>query len=197
VLVPGQVEDDLSVQFGGSGFTSNLSLLQRARMREPGACILYKPHPDVQAGHRPGYYPDSQLLRFADIVVHDFPMAKLLDRIDAVHVLTSLTGFEALLRGREVIVHGQPFYAGWGLTKDLNPPPRRGRRLTVMELAAGALVLYPHYIDPLTLEPCTPEVAVERLAAGAATGSGALPFLRRAQGWIQKNILSISGAAVR
>lgn len=195
VLVPGQVEDDLSVQLGGAGITTNLQLLQRARQREPEAYIIYKPHPDVQAGHRLGYYPDAQLYRYADAVVTDYPIAPLLARVEAVHVLTSQTGFEALLRGREVIVYGQPFYAGWGLTKDINPPSRRGRRLTVAELAAGSLILYPHYIDPLTQVPCTPETVVDRLAAGAANGAGVLPLLRRVQGWIQKSVLTSFEAA--
>ena len=32
--------------------------------------------------------------------------------------MTSLTGFDALLRGKRVVTHGLPFYAGWGLTTD-------------------------------------------------------------------------------
>ena len=35
--------------------------------------------------------------------------------------MTSLAGFEALLRGKPVTTHGQPFYAGWGLTEDICP----------------------------------------------------------------------------
>lgn len=36
-----------------------------------------------------------------------------------VHVVGSFYGFEALLAGRSVVTHGQPFYAGFGWTKDL------------------------------------------------------------------------------
>ena len=36
-----------------------------------------------------------------------------------VHVVGSFYGFEALLVGRPVVTHGQPFYAGFGWTKDL------------------------------------------------------------------------------
>ena len=63
--------------------------------------------------------------------------------------MTSLTGFDALLRGKQVIVHGRPFYAGWGLTQDLLPVPRRQRYLSLDELVAGALLHYPLYWDPL------------------------------------------------
>jgi capsular polysaccharide export protein len=96
-----------------------------------------------------------------------------------VHVLTSLTGFEALLREREVIVHGQPFYSGWGLTLDLAPPPRRGRHLTLDELVAGALLLYPRYVDPVTGLLCPPEVLVERLAQNRRGAMASTLILRR------------------
>jgi capsular polysaccharide export protein len=89
--------------------------------------------------------------------------------VDAVHVLTSLAGFEALLRGRAVTCHGTPFYAGWGLTRDLAPvPARRGRALTLDALVAGVLILYPRYLDPVSGLPCPPEVLVERMARAQA-----------------------------
>ncbi|WP_072389318.1 hypothetical protein [Hyphomicrobium sp. CS1BSMeth3] len=186
VLVAGQVEDDLSVRLGGAGVTSNMDLLRRARALEPGACILYKPHPDVETGLRRGYHSDAALCRYANHVVRDLSVPALLRHVDAVHVLTSLIGFEALLRGREVIVHGQPFYSGWGLTQDLAPVPRRQRHLNVVELAAAALILYPRYLDPETGRLCSAETAVDRLVEGTATGGRALPMLRRLQGWALK-----------
>lgn len=169
VLVPGQVEDDMSVRAGGGGIASNLELLRRARALEPDAEIWWRPHPDVDAGHRIGAIPDAQAHEFADRIVRGGGMAPLLDAVDAVHVLTSLTGFEALMRGREVICHGTPFYAGWGLTRDLGEvPDRRGRRLSLDELVAGVLILYPRYLDPVTGLPCPPEVLVARMAENAA-----------------------------
>jgi capsular polysaccharide export protein len=183
VLVAGQVEDDRSVRLGGAGIRGALDLLARVRAAEPDAYILFKPHPDVEAGHRPGAVTDATALRFADGIVRDRTLPDLLASVDAVHVLTSLCGFEALLRGREVVVHGQPFYAGWGLTRDLAPPPRRGRPLSLAELVAGALILYPHYRDPRTGLPCSPEILVSRLAEGVAPPS-ALTQARQAQGRI-------------
>lgn len=163
ILVPGQVEDDLSVRLGGGEVAGNLDLLRRVREAEPDAWIAYKPHPDVAAGLRRGHVLHCDAREYADTVLPNGSMAHLLDQVDAVHVLTSLTGFEALLRGREVIAHGQPFYAGWGLTRDLGPPlPRRQRRLTVEQLAAAALILYPRYLDPATNLPCPPEILVGR-----------------------------------
>src|SRR4029079_4002776 len=91
------------------------------------------------------------------------PIATLLDRASRVETLTSLAGFEALLRGKRVAAHRQPFYAGWGLTEDLHAPPRRQRRLDIDELVAGALILYPRYYDPVSRLPCPGEGARERL----------------------------------
>jgi capsular polysaccharide export protein len=163
VLVPGQVEDDLSVELGSAGVRGNLDLLRRVRQAEPDAWIAYRPHPDVAAGLRRGHVGEDEALRYADAVLHDGSIAGLLGQVDCVHVLTSLAGFEALLRGCEVVTHGQPFYAGWGLTKDLAPRlARRQRRLTLPELVAGALILYPRYLDPVTRLPCPPEVLVDR-----------------------------------
>lgn len=169
VLVPGQVEDDRSVLCGGFGLR-NLSLLQKARALEPDALIIFKPHPDVEAGHRKGHVPDDQVLALADAIDRTSSMAALLGRVDAVHVITSLAGFEALLRGCEVVTHGVPFYAGWGLTRDEGPvPARRSRQRTLDELVAATLILYPRYLDPVTRLPCSPELLISRIDLGQAT----------------------------
>jgi capsular polysaccharide export protein len=181
ILVPGQVEDDLSVRLGGEGITRNLDLLARVRSANPDAFILYKPHPDVEAGHREGKIADAVATNFADVVIRDISTAVVLAEIDELHTLTSLAGFEALLRGRRVVVYGGPFYAGWGLTVDLAGIDRR-RRLTLEELVAGALILYPRYLDPVTRLPCKPELVIERLANPELWRPGLLVATRRLQG---------------
>ncbi len=164
VLVPGQVEDDASVLLGSPGTPTNLALLQAARRNNPDAFLIFKPHPDVEAGLRRGKLAPELTDALADRVIGDITIVDLLDRVDAVETMTSLAGFEALLRGRRTVVHGRPFYAGWGLTTDLDPVSRRTRRLSLDELVAGALILYPRYIDPVTGQRCPPEVLVRRLA---------------------------------
>ena len=79
-------------------------------------------------------------------------------------------------------VHGRPFYAGWGLTEDLAPGADRGRRLALDELVAGALLVYPLYIDPVAMKPCTPEQLLERLSQSReAAAPSKLALSRRAQ----------------
>ena len=86
-----------------------------------------------------------------------------------------------------MVTHGVPFYAGWGLTRDLGPvPARRTRRLTIDELVVAALILYPRYLDPVTRLPCEAEVVVDRIIAGDATIRSPLVHLREWQGRIRQ-----------
>lgn len=188
VLVAGQVEDDMSVRLGGAGLASNLDLLRRARALEPDSEIWFRPHPDVDAGHRVGAVRDADAMLHADRIVRGGGMAPLLDMVDAVHVLTSLTGFEALLRGRDVTCHGIPFYAGWGLTRDLaRVPDRRGRALSLDALVAGVLIAYPRYLDPVTGLPCAPEMLIRRMESGTSRNPlGWLTRLKQVQGRLTK-----------
>ena len=192
VLVPGQVEDDRAVVLGG-GPTSNLELLRRVRSAAPDAYIMYKPHPDVEAGHRAGEIPDDVALSVADEIVRDAPIAALLDLADEVHVNTSLAGFEALMRDKPVTTHGVPFYAGWGLTRDLGPvPSRRTATRTIDELVAAALLLYPRYLDPVTGLPCPAEVLVRRLADGQSNRrDGIIVRLRKFQGRCRRGLAGL------
>lgn len=182
VLVTGQVEDDRSVLCGGAGLT-NVEVVKQARQQEPDAWIIYKPHPDVEAGHRKGFVPDAEILRHADEIERKASIMTVMGSVDAVHVITSLAGFEALMRGKQVTTHGVPFYAGWGLTRDLGlVPQRRTRERTLDELVAATLILYPRYLDPVTRLPCPVEVLVERFATGQAQITSPLVRLREAQG---------------
>jgi capsular polysaccharide export protein len=168
--VPGQVEDDASILRGCADIRTNLALLESARAANPGAWIVYKPHPDVEAGLRAGAVEPGAAAALADEVASGASAADLIDAADAVWTMTSLLGFEALMRGKAVTCLGVPFYAGWGLTTDLGQPvPRRTARPTLDQLVWAALIAYPSYRDPVTGLPCGPELVVERFAAGAAT----------------------------
>ncbi|MBL6456045.1 hypothetical protein JMJ55_11975 [Belnapia sp. T6] len=188
LLVVGQVEDDASIRLGAGRIRTNLALLEAVRQAEPEAFLIFRPHPDVETGYRRGYVPHRAALRLADTVASGGDIGGLFAQVDALHAITSLAGFEALLRGLPVTVWGKPFYAGWGLTTDREPPPRRGRRLSLDALVAGALILYPRYCDPVTGLPCGPELLLERLAEPDSWPR--LPPARRAflpwwrqQGW--------------
>lgn len=196
ILVPGQVEDDASIRLGCGEVCTNAGLLRAVRAANPQAIIVWKPHPDVEAGLRPGAIAPADLSALADVVASRADPVALIDACDEVWTLTSLLGFEALCRGKPVTCLGAPFYAGWGLTRDLglmpeghrnagspeaNPPPRYSvipeRRLraadghplprpALLQLIHAALLAYPRYFDPVSHRPCPPEVVLERLARG-------------------------------
>ncbi|GAB1362598.1 hypothetical protein MASR1M32_18340 [Rhodobacter sp.] len=126
------------------------------------------------------------------MVLAQADMAALLPQVDEVWTITSLTGFEALIRGKRVTTLGAPFYAGWGLTNDLGPIPRRRLRREDgslqprpdhLHLIHAALIAYPRYWDPVSRRPCPPEVALERLASGDIPRPGPLNrLIAKAQG---------------
>lgn len=162
ILVPGQVEDDASISFSASDVTDNLTLLEVVRRANPAAVIIYKPHPDVEAGLRIGEVPNAGEL--ADVILHHADPIDAIEAVDEVWTMTSLLGFEALLRGKKVTCLGMPFYAGWGLTDDrAMPVERRQARVDLTELVHACLIAYPRYRDPVTGLPCPVEVIVDRI----------------------------------
>ena len=184
ILVPGQVEDDASIMLGSPDMRSNEALLARARQANPDAVVIWKPHPDVEAGLRDGHVANP--CRYADMTLAQTPISEIYPLVQEVWTLTSLAGFEALMRRCKVTTLGVPFYAGWGLTQDLGPVPKRrliGPRPNLNQLIYASLVLYPRYWDPVTGLPCPVETALHRLAHGETGHPGrANRLLAKTQG---------------
>ncbi|MEL6450059.1 MAG: capsular polysaccharide biosynthesis protein [Pseudomonadota bacterium] len=170
VLVVGQVEDDASIRTGAGEIKTNAGLLAATRAAHPEATLIYKPHPDVEAGLRAGAFDAAEM---ADVVAHEADISALLGAVDTLWTMTSLTGFEALMRGVHVVTVGAPFYAGWGLTDDRGDVPGRRREdISLPGLVHATLIDYPRYFDPVTGTPCTVEIVVERLATGQVPHPG-------------------------
>nr|6MGD_A Chain A, Capsular polysaccharide export system protein KpsC [Thermosulfurimonas dismutans]6MGD_B Chain B, Capsular polysaccharide export system protein KpsC [Thermosulfurimonas dismutans] len=163
IVVPGQVESDASIKFGSPYIKTNLELLKSVREHNPNAYIVYKPHPDVVGGYRKGSYKPGELLKFCDEICVNSSSYDIISYADEVHVLTSLFGFEALIAGKPVTCYGHPFYAGYGLTTDIYPHPRRNIKLSLQELVAGALLLYPMYVSLIDGNRISAEEAIFEL----------------------------------
>ncbi|CAN0642062.1 capsular biosynthesis protein [Burkholderia cepacia] len=193
VLVAGQVSDDASIRLGTSDIATSEALLKEVRTRRPDAFIVYKPHPDVLSGNRAGLVDAAHLVDIADM---DADLISLIDACDEVHVLSSLAGFDALMRNKPVHTYGHPFYAGWGLTHDVLPQSWRTRQLTLDMLTAGVLLRYAVYWDWKLKLFTTPESIVRQLAPKAARpldeiqGSRTRPLIKATR-WI-RNALSHS-----
>ncbi len=188
ILVVGQVEDDRSIERGTADIKTNLGLLKAVRADNPGAHIVYKPHPDVETGNRAGRIDPATSDAIADQTVRHANIDACIAACDSLATMTSLAGFEALMRGKNVMAYGGPFYAGWGLTEDRLSFDRRTRTLQLDALVAGTLILYPRYIHPPTGLPCTPEEIVTWLAEDAPD-----PGHKRLR-WLRALWNSISGA---
>lgn len=147
ILVPGQVDNDASIITGGMGYNS-LKLLQKVRASNPKAFIIFKIHPDVLFSSRSGETNIHRLKQYANFICTDnTPIVDFFTCCDEVHTISSLSGFDALIRGKKVFTYGLPFYANWGLTTDMNICARRNAKLKLLELVAAVLILYPKYYD--------------------------------------------------
>lgn len=103
----------------------------------------------------------------------------LLEQVDEVHTMTSLMGFEALIRNKKVFCYGQPFYSGWGLTYDYSQNPRRSRTLSIQQLCAGTLIDYPVYLNKNSLTYTTPENTLTALYQWRNAGPTQMPLWRK------------------
>lgn len=162
ILVPGEDAAGARLQLGATGGTeSRLALLKATRAQNKDAVLIYV---QDEAAGAPAI-PLSQLDGFADAVIAGAIAPAALRYADEVWTLTSELGFRALLQGLPVTCLGAPFYAGWGLTTDRAPVPRRRMlaRPSVAAIAHAALIALPRYRDPETGLPCSPEVVLDRL----------------------------------
>jgi len=167
ILVTGQFQKDLSMQFGALDICNNLSLLRAVREDYPDAFIIYKEHPDVYSGVRPGKLNEADVKALADEYVTDVAITELFDVVDRVCTICSLAGFEALLRGLKVSTYGLPFYGGWGLTEDKYSFARRTKPRDLYELLYITQVLYSRYVNwntrkITTVESCICQLLTER-----------------------------------
>jgi len=150
VLVIGQVDSDASIKYGCSEVYHNSNaLLMQAFFENPNAIISYRPHPEILKKIRKNekFFPhSSSLFNIVDKGSFD----DSLKDVDVVYTLTSLSGFESLLRGKDVITVGSPFYSGWGLTEDRFKISRRNRTLNILEAFSASYIIYPIYACPFS-----------------------------------------------
>lgn len=148
ILIIAQTRGDMSLKFGfGDQFSTN-QIIDTATRENPNCDIFLKIHPDVLAGKKQSDLNLDQIPAHCRVITENTNPLALLEKVDRVYTKTSQMGFEALLLGKECICFGAPFYAGWGLTDDRIGCNRRGRKLSVLQVFAGAYILYAHYYNP-------------------------------------------------
>lgn len=145
IAILGQVTGDAALKYGNPRRYCSEDLIVAAKEEHPGAEIIFRPHPEEV---RKKSWP-RKLRNLEKICIISDPRTQLIDfisNIDQIYTISSLSGFEALLRGKAVTVFGTPFYAGWGLTSDRVKIDYRTRPLSKENLFATAYLLYPRYL---------------------------------------------------
>ncbi len=163
VLLIDQVSGDLSIPGALASTEDFVAMVAAARRNHPDARLLLRTHPDTRLGKKSGVLAQMQLDDVELVTDHCHPHA-LLNEAEAVYTVSSQMGFEALLLGKAVYCFGMPFYAGWGLTHDSKGCERREARISLSQLVAAALILYPRYLDPVLGQRCEVEQVLEVIA---------------------------------
>ncbi|EFH9186881.1 capsular polysaccharide biosynthesis protein [Escherichia coli] len=163
VLLIDQVAGDLSIPGALASNDDFVAMVAAARRNHPGARLLLRTHPDTRLGKKRGVLAQMQLDDVELVTDHCHPHA-LLKEVEAVYTVSSQMGFEALLLGKTVYCFGMPFYAGWGLTHDSKQCARREAQISLSQLVAAALILYPRYLDPVLGQRCEVEQVLEVIA---------------------------------
>lgn len=116
ILVLGQVSHDDSLKYGGGIGINLLDVVNKAIEENPNAQIIVKPHPMTLDD-----FSMINALTKLDclILTQSIHLVDAFETIDHVYTITSLGGFEALLRGKKVTVLGRPFYHDWTETSEL------------------------------------------------------------------------------
>ena len=182
VLVIDQTEGDASVRASGADRNRFLEMLYWAQDEHPGQRIVIRTHPETRDGFRAGHYRAGDATGRVTLFTAPASPQALLEGAIAVYTVSSQMGFEAILAGHRPRVFGQPFYAGWGLTEEETPLPRRQRRLTRAQLFAASMILYPTWYDPYRDHLCELEDVLATLEARARA------WREDRHGWVAENM---------
>ena len=142
ILIPLQIDSGWSISVSGNRYNSS-DLPEIVRERSPDSYIILKTPPDFSAEQVRNVR--SKYRNVVDYIESELDLDVVLHQVDEVVTVSSTTGFEALIRGKRVVVYGEPFFAGWGLTTDNHVVKNRGRKLELSELVYTSLIDYPYY----------------------------------------------------
>lgn len=154
ILLVDQRYGDQSVASGLAGEDTFERMLHEAIESGPDYDIIVKQHPDAITGGKTSYFNNTVLGKYQSIMPNLYTIAfdinpfALFDIVDVVHVATSGMGFEAAMAGKQVVCHGMPYFAGWGITSDRVKLPRRSRRRSIEDVFHFAYIESSRYYNP-------------------------------------------------
>jgi capsular polysaccharide export protein len=164
-VVVDQRAGDVSVRLSCAPADAFTAMLELAVAEHGAPRVVVKTHPDAVVGGRRSYLTEAARAAGVRVIAESVNPWAVLDRARAVYTVSSLLGFEALMAGVPVTCFGLPFYAGWGLTRDMVMCPRRTVRVPLEQVFAAAYIRYTRYVDRETGEPTELETVIRQLAA--------------------------------
>lgn len=148
ILVVDQKKGDASITFAGASDATFLEMMQAAIKDNPGKQIYFKRHPDSVHKNFNSYR--NRNLKEIEVLPDDIQIAHVLKKCEKVYTVSSQVGFEGLLKGKQVVCFGVPFYAGWGLTDDRAFVPRRNKKRKLEEIFHQVCIKQSVYFNPYT-----------------------------------------------
>lgn len=168
VLVVDQKRGDASIQFARANDESFRRMMEAAVAENPGKTIYFKRHPD--SVHRNYNSYRNRNIKEISVLPDEMPIDVALERCDTIYTVSSQIGFEGLLRGKNVVCFGVPFYAGWGLTDDRQIVPRRRAKRTIEEIFHQICIEQSVYLDAATGQLIELEEAVDLILQMRGSG---------------------------
>ena len=164
ILVVDQTRGDASIRHGGLTLENFDQMLRAALDECHGSPVYVRAHPDHVFRQKHSCLPSDVLADArVKLLSPDLSPAQCFSFCHTVMVGSSLMGMEALIHGKKVVVFGQPFFAGRGLTDDRAATPQR-RAVGLTDLFEAAYLRYCHYFDPDSGEPCDLGEILDHLA---------------------------------
>lgn len=163
-IIIDQAYNDKSISMSNASAKTFEEMLDYAIGHTPQDWNLFiKVHPEQLCGRRQGYFTNNKeaLLsgqifipencRAKFLATPDWNPVDMLMHTDKIYTVGSQMGFEALMCDTEVVTFGVPFYAGYGLTKDMNNSERllfRNKYIhSLEEIFYITYIKYTHYFE--------------------------------------------------
>jgi hypothetical protein len=160
ILLLDQRFGDQSIESGMANAESFTHMLNYAMANFSSHDIIVKQHPDAIKGGKGAHYTSEVLEPFVQngnvhIVDFDVNPHAMFNAVETVMSVTSGMGFEALLAGKEVVTFGAPFYAGRGITKDIQKNiPFRKRPRSMEDIFYVSYIMLSRYYSPTLGRKC-------------------------------------------
>ncbi|MBQ8706683.1 MAG: hypothetical protein IJ523_01180 [Succinivibrionaceae bacterium] len=172
VLLIDQTRDDASISLGNASARTFERMLREAIDKFGKENVFVREHPNVTSGLAKGYFSKDDLQKAGvNVITAHMASIDLLLKFSEVYVVTSGTGFEALMCGCRVTCFGEPFYSGYGLTVDMQTSVRARRmdtmkrKATLQLLVAAVFCRYSIFVNPKLHRICAPMEAIQYIIA--------------------------------